>query len=115
LGPHFHYEPTTIYRSEAAYVLPLLSKSFPTRIWTKFESDQFRSRFGQESVIAIRYTDVEPGFFGEEQRYGSLSFDPTGDKESQLQSIADTLCKRLEEDQSESVNEIPEGETKKTG
>ena len=32
-----------IYRTEAAYVVPLLSKHFPRKIWTKFESDQFKN------------------------------------------------------------------------
>lgn len=88
----------SVYRTEAAYVVPLLSKNYPNRIWTKFESDQFRSRFGEESVIPIRYRDAEPGFFSEEQRYGSLSFDPSIDPEPQLKNIADTLCRRIEED-----------------
>ncbi|MBI1181460.1 MAG: TIR domain-containing protein [Alphaproteobacteria bacterium] len=87
-----------IYRSEASYVVPFLSKNYPTRIWTKFESDQFRSRFGEEAVISIRYKDVEPGFFSEEARYGSLSFDPNGDHEEQLQQLAETLCRRLKYD-----------------
>jgi hypothetical protein len=52
-----------IYRTEAAYVVPFLSKEYPKRIWTKFESDQFKDRFGSEKVIPIRYRDVEPGFF----------------------------------------------------
>lgn len=96
---------TNIYRSEAVYVIPLLSKDYPSRIWTKFESDQFRSRFGDESVISIRYKNVQPGFFSEEQRYGSLPFDPDGDEEAQLQQIAEILCKRLQEDRQESTSE----------
>lgn len=94
-----------VYRSEAAYVVPLLSTAYPTRIWTKFESDQFRTRFGEEAVIPIRYRDVQPGFFSEDQKYGGLPFDPASDPEPQLQEIADILCKRLEEDRKEAVPE----------
>ena len=36
-----------IYRSEAVYVVPLLSTSYPKKIWTKFESDQFK-----EAILA---------------------------------------------------------------
>ncbi len=90
-----------IYRSEAAYVVPLLSPSYPTKIWTKFESDQFRARFGSESVIPIRFRNVEDGFFGEQHKYGSLPFDPEGDIEQQLQKIANILCKRIEEDRAD--------------
>lgn len=87
-----------IYRSEARYVVPFLSVHYPDRIWTKFETDNFRERFGEEAVVSLRYTDVKAGFFSEERRYGSLSFDPSAPAENQLQSIADTLCKRLEAD-----------------
>jgi hypothetical protein len=97
-----------IYRSQAAYVLPLLSKTYPTRIWTKFESDQFRKRFGEGAVIPIRYRDVEPGFFSEEQRYGGLPYNPDGDMESQLQEIAEVLAKRLQEDRADGEGEALE-------
>ncbi|NIJ91889.1 hypothetical protein FHT12_000547 [Xanthomonas campestris] len=89
-----------IYRSEARYVVPLLSVNYPTRIWTKFESDAFRERFGQGGVIPIRYTDTQPGWYSEEQTIGSLSLDPSGDVEAQIQDIVETLCRRLIEDRS---------------
>jgi len=87
-----------IYRSEAKYVLPLLSSDYPNRIWTKFESDHFRSRFGENAVIPIRFTSTAPGWLSEEHRYGSLPFDPATDPEPQLQEIVETLCRRLVED-----------------
>jgi len=90
-----------IYRSEASYVVPLLSIDYPTKIWTKFESDQFQARFGENAVIPIRFRDVQPGFFSDEQKYGALSFDPAGDTESQLAQIANMICRRLEEDRAE--------------
>jgi hypothetical protein len=90
-----------IYRSEARYVVPLLGPDYPTRIWTKFESDQFKERFGSRSVIPIRFTTAKPGYFSDEQKYGGLPFDPNGDAESQLQRIADILSKRLIEDRQE--------------
>lgn len=94
-----------IYHTEAAYVLPLLSSSYPTRIWTKFESDQFRSRFGEEAVIPLRFTNVTAGLFSEEHRYGSLEYDPAADMELQLKGIADVICKRLEEDRAQTKDE----------
>jgi hypothetical protein len=90
-----------IYRSEARYVVPLLSPDYPTRIWTKFESDQFKERFGANSVIPIRYRTAAPGYFSDEQKYGGLSFDPNADVERQLRDIADTLSKRLISDRDE--------------
>lgn len=87
-----------IYRSEARYVIVLQSPAYPTRIWTKFESDQFKERFGTNSVIPLRFSTVQPGFFTEDQKFGGLGFDPAGDCERQLTEIADVLCQRLIED-----------------
>lgn len=86
-----------IYRLEARYVVAFVSEYYPTRIWTKIESDAFRERFG-EGVIPIRYQNTKPGFFSEEQKFGSLSFDPDTDSDRQLEEIAKILCKRLIED-----------------
>lgn len=87
-----------IYRSEARYVVPLLSPEFPKRVWTKFESDQFNDRFGQNAVIPIRFATVKTGYFSDEQKYGGIPFDPSRVVEEQLAEIADILCRRLEED-----------------
>lgn len=99
-----------IYRTEARYVIPLLSKEYPRRIWTKFESDQFKDRFGDGSIIPIRYTDVEPGYFSAEQQYGSLSLDLSGDIDQQLESIVQTLCDRISDDRMQSAA-ATDGET----
>jgi len=90
-----------IYRRDADYVVALLSPNYPTRIWTKFESDNFRERFGKNAVIPIRFTSATPGFFSDDSRYGGLMFDPTGDVEAQLQEIAEVLCRRIVTDRQE--------------
>jgi hypothetical protein len=90
-----------IYRSEARYVVPFLSPDYPTRIWTKFESDQFKERFGTNAVIPIRYTTAAPGFFSDDQKYGGLRFDPSDNVDAQLLYVADTLSKRLITDRNE--------------
>ena len=75
---------------------------YPTRIWTKFESDQFRERFGRNEVIPIRFTTVVPGFFTEDAKYGGVAFDPNGDVDAQVAVIADVLCARLIDDRAKS-------------
>jgi hypothetical protein len=92
-----------IYRSEAKYVVVLQSPAYPTRIWTKFESDNFRERFGRNEVIPLRYTTVVPGFFTEDAKYGGVPFDPSGDVDAQIAYITDILCNRLIEDRQASV------------
>ncbi len=87
-----------IYRSEARYVIALLSPDYPTRIWTKFESDNFKERFGSDAVIPVRFSSARPGYFSDDQKYGGLQLDPSGDVEAQLRNIAEILCRRLIED-----------------
>jgi hypothetical protein len=101
LAEHVEEYLAPIYRYEAAYVVPLLSKEYPKKIWTKFESDNFKHRFGENAVIPIRFTDVQEGFFSDTANYGGLSFDPTKEMEPQLQQIAETIAKRLAEDRAE--------------
>jgi hypothetical protein len=90
-----------IYRSEARYVVVLMSRDYPKRIWTKFESDQFKHRFGEESVIPIRFTDVEDGFFSEAYRFGALSYDPAKDFAEQADRLVELLAKKMEEERGE--------------
>ncbi len=98
-----------IYRRDADYVVALLSPAYPTRIWTKFESDNFREQFGKNAVIPIRYTSVQSGFFSDESKYGGLSFDPAGDEVRQLQEIAEILCRRLVSDRQEDDARVTKG------
>jgi hypothetical protein len=86
-----------IYRSESKFVIALLSKQYPRKIWTKFESEQFKQRFGEFAVIPIWYTDTSPGLFDESRRVGGLSFDPEQPVSVQLPDIVASLCKKLEE------------------
>jgi hypothetical protein len=92
-----------IYRSEASYVIAFQSPNYPTRIWTKIESDHFRERFGEGAVIPIRFTTTQPGFFTEDAKYGGLRYDPAKPMPDQIKDIADTLCRRLIEDRQRSV------------
>ncbi|WP_220464958.1 TIR domain-containing protein [Granulicella sp. 5B5] len=59
-----------IYRSEAEFVIAILGAEYPKRIWTKFESEQFRKRFGENSVIPVWFTNVPQGMFDETTRVG---------------------------------------------
>lgn len=86
-----------IYRSEAQFVVALLGSEYPKRIWTKFESEQFRTRFGESSVIPVWFKDAPPGMFDETNRVGGLSYDRDKDTESQVSYIAETLIKKLAE------------------
>ncbi|WP_247895920.1 TIR domain-containing protein [Azospirillum brasilense] len=92
-----------IYRSEAKYIVPFLSPQYPTRLWTKIESENFKHRFGNQSVLPIRFTTVQEGFFSDIQKYGGLVYDPTGNLDQQVETIANTLEKRLSSDKQEAA------------
>lgn len=86
-----------IYRSESRFVIVLLSKDYPKKIWTKFESEQFKQRFGDNSVVPIWYADAAAGIFDESRRVGGMTFDPSGDFSNQVLAIVDALSSKLEE------------------
>lgn len=86
-----------IYSSEARYVVPLLSKSYPKKIWTKFESENFRQRFGDNSVIPVWFSDSNPGMFDESRKYGGITFDVTDNIDNQAKLICEALIKKISE------------------
>lgn len=89
-----------IYRSEASFVVVLLGPNYPERIWTKFESDQFKERFGEGRVIPIWFSNSPPGMFDESRKYGGVTLDRDGELEPQLQSIGKMLMQKLAEERS---------------
>ena len=82
-----------IYRSEAQFIVALLGPDFPKKIWTKFESDQFKQRFGENGVIPIWFADVQLGMFDESKRVGGVTFDRSKDFAVQIDEICQLLVK----------------------
>jgi hypothetical protein len=87
-----------IYKSESQFVIAILGPDYPKKIWTKFESEQFKDRFGQHAVIPVWLSTAPAGIFDETSRIGGLSIDINADIDSQLGLIADILSKRIEEE-----------------
>ncbi|WP_253586219.1 TIR domain-containing protein [Bradyrhizobium japonicum] len=90
-----------IYNSEARFVIALLSKDYPKKIWTKFESENFKERFGDNSVIPIWFSDAAPGMFDESARLGGFMLDLTESIDQQISGITDSLVKRAGAERSE--------------
>jgi len=84
-----------IYASEATYVVCFLGPEYPKRIWTVFESKQFKDRFGEGAVIPIWFTTAPPGVFDESSRVGGITLDPTSDTHVQLRAMAELLCRKI--------------------
>lgn len=86
-----------IYSSQATYVICFLGPDYPKKVWTKFESTQFKERFGSNSVIPIWYSTSPPGIFDESARVGGFVLNPSDDVDSQIQDFADLLVKKMAE------------------
>jgi hypothetical protein len=95
-----------VYRSESRFVISLLSCNYPKKIWTKFESDNFKHRFGENSIVPIWYTDTTPGMFDESRKYGGLSFDPEGDLSTQVEAIAGALAQKMEDERAADARKV---------
>lgn len=86
-----------IYSSEATYIIVLLGPEYPVKIWTKFESEQFKSRFGENAIIPIWFSDARPSIFDTTRQYGGMTLDTSKDFDKQVEKIVDTLYKKIEE------------------
>lgn len=90
-----------IYKSEADFVIVLLSRDYPRKIWTKFESDQFKQRFGENAIIPVWFSDTDTSLFDESRKYGGLPFNITNNLEDEAESIVSVLSKKLEDKRKE--------------
>lgn len=85
-----------IYQTEADYIVVLLSQAYPRKIWTKFESDQFKDRFGSSAIIPIWYSDTDTSMFDESRKYGGMTFNVDNDIELEAETIVETIARKLE-------------------
>lgn len=86
-----------IYRSDAEFVIALLGKDYPTRIWTKFESDQFKSRFGEGRVVPVWFSDAPPSMFDESTKVGGLQLNMAANLDAQIDQLVGVLVKKIKE------------------
>lgn len=76
----------------------LLSTHYPKKIWTKFESEQFKTRFGENKIIPIWYSDTDISIFDETRKYGGYQFDVTPECfEAEADEIVELIAKKIEE------------------
>ncbi|GGL88272.1 hypothetical protein GCM10009706_28610 [Curtobacterium citreum] len=92
-----------IYKSEASYIVVILGPDYPKRIWTRFESKQFRDRFGENAVIPIWLADVDYSAFDVSRDVGGITIDRNGDLEPQIESAVQQLAGRLADDRAEAA------------
>ena len=98
LGKNVEDYLASIYKSEATLVVCLLSLDYPSRIWTKFESEQFKDRFGTGSVLPIRFKNATIGVSDPMDEVGGLPFDPSKEVDAQVEDIVFLLEKKMREE-----------------
>lgn len=80
-----------IYASDAQLVVCVLGPDYPKRIWTKFESAQFRQRFKSGEVIPIVLSTAPLGVFDTAAQVGHIKWDVAGDFGAQIKSTVELL------------------------
>lgn len=84
-----------IYRSESRFIVPILSQSYPSRVWCKFEAENFKQRFGEKSVIPLWVSNCPPGMFDLSNGTGGFTYDPDKNMEAQLDEFTELLIEKI--------------------
>lgn len=86
-----------IYSSDAQLVICILGPDYPKRVWTKFESEQFKERFKTGEVIPIVLSTVPLGIFDSASRVGHIKWNRAENSGRQLQATVDLLVAKCGE------------------
>jgi len=95
LAVHIEEYLRPIYQSEARFVIALLSQTYPKKIWTKIESDQFKERFKAGDVVPLWFSDAPVGMFDESRRVGGLTIDVSLPINEEVERIVSILLRKL--------------------
>lgn len=86
-----------IYTSDAQLVICILGPDYPKRIWTKFESTQFKQRFKTGEVIPIILDTAPLGLFDSAMQVGHIKWERGGDLDFQTIAATDLLVRKCGE------------------
>src|SRR5262249_30976440 len=86
-----------IYSSDALLVVCILGPDYPKRVWTKFESTQFKQRFKSGEVIPVVLNTAPLSVFDLAGKVGHIPWDTTGDLGTQAAKVTELLIRKLTE------------------
>lgn len=87
---------TPIYEADATYVIAMIDSHYPKKVWTVFESNKYKTRFGQDSVIPILFNDFTPSPMDTLYNKGYETIDVTKDNmEEQINQIVTHLTQKM--------------------
>lgn len=96
-----------IYSSDAQLVICILGPEYPKRVWTKFESEQFKQRFKSGEVIPIILSTAPLGVFDTAARVGHVAWDRSKDFNNELNSATNVLIRKCAEIRTKKKAEPP--------
>jgi hypothetical protein len=83
-----------IYSSDAQLVICILGPDYPKRIWTKFESEQFKLRFKAGEVVPIVLNTAPLGVFDSAASVGHIAWDRNADFKQQVEATTQVLVRK---------------------
>jgi hypothetical protein len=86
-----------IYSSDALLVVCVIGPDYPKRLWTKFESTQFRQRFKSGEVIPIVLDTVTLSAFDLASRIGYVSWNTSVGFDTELDRVVALLVRKCGE------------------
>jgi len=86
-----------IYSSDALLVVCILGPDYPKRVWTKFESTQFKQRFKSGEVIPVVLNTAPLGVFDSAAQVGHIPWDTAGDFGTQVAKVTKLLVRKCGE------------------
>lgn len=85
-----------IYKTEAEFVVVIMGREYPQRIWTKFESTQFNDKFGENRVIPIWFADIDYSAFDQTRKVGGMTINRSGEISPQIEKIVQAISEKIE-------------------
>ncbi|MFO1517398.1 MAG: hypothetical protein U1F22_10800 [Lysobacterales bacterium] len=89
------FDANQVYASDAQLVICILGPDYPKRVWTKFESEQFKQRFKSGEVIPIVLSNAPLGIFDTAMKVGHIAWDRSGDFDAQVQTVTEVLIRKI--------------------
>jgi hypothetical protein len=86
-----------IYRSDALMIVCVLGNDYPSKIWTKFEGEQFKGRFKNGEVVPVVPDTTQLGQFDRAASVGYIPWDTSEPIEPQAQRVAALLASKIVE------------------
>lgn len=86
-----------IYQSEANLIIVFIGNDYPKRIWTQFESRQFKDRFGEGSVIPVWFNELNYSSFDTSREYGGYTIISGKEVYKQMAELATVIAGKLAE------------------